>query len=306
MGGRGFPEIMTLPFEQKSFWTSSEPCRAHLLQQVSDFPRFTLFVLNRPCSNYPAVLHISSITSASNGCRYSTQSVSHSSTFGPCNMFQYGLPWHIFYIQLLTPFYLCVQLSHAVIGYFITSSPSGIMHRMALQHCSQTSFPSTADSHHVDTSHWPLCLLPAVRWLLPHSWEPLPRSTVKRESKTPLALGGCLKKVEMSVPGWKAVICPIRAQSNRKLQPGQETEYAWAIPACHVDSHQGTPSPRQPSRLVRPNSSSGMTMQSDRPLPCGVFPRGLSFLMQSINSTTDVTEITKPTKSKIFPASCQW
>lgn len=146
------------------------------------------------CSNYPAVLHISSITSASNGCRYSTQSVSHSSTFGPCNTFQYGLPWHIFYIQLLTPFYLCVQLSHAVIGYFITGSPSGIMHRMALQHCSQTSFPSTADSHHVDTSHCPLCLLPAVRWLLPHSWEPLPRSTVKWESKTPLALGGCLKK----------------------------------------------------------------------------------------------------------------
>lgn len=112
-----------------------------------------------------------------------------------------------------------------------------------------------------------------------------------------------LKKAEVPVPVWKAVTCPIRAQSNSKLQPGQEAEYAWVTPVCHVDSHQGTPSPRQPSRLLPANSSSGMKMQSDKPLPCGVFPRGSAFPIQTISSTIDFIAVTKPKKFKLFFSS---
>jgi len=35
-----------------------------------------------------------------------------------------------------------------------------------------------------------------------------------------------LRKAEVPVPVWKAATCPIRAQSNKHLQPGQEAEYA--------------------------------------------------------------------------------
>lgn len=112
-----------------------------------------------------------------------------------------------------------------------------------------------------------------------------------------------LRKAEVPVPVRKAVTCLIRAQSNRKLQPGEAAEYAWVTPVRHVDSHQGTPSPRQPSRLLPANSSSGVKTQNDKPLPRGVFPRGLASPTQTISSTRDFIKMTKPREFNLLSCS---
>ena len=200
------------------------------------------------------------------------------------------------------PFYLYVQLSHTAFGYQFylpntaQSGTAALLSKVIPFHNWQSLYlhipPFTQSS---------LCCMLSSAYA---AESPLLTLQLNESSKSLLHwMVTWLRKAEVPVRVWKAVTCPVRAQSNRKLQPGQEAEYAWVTPVCHVDSHQGTPSPRQPSRLLPANSSWEMKMQNNKPLPCGIFPRGLAFLTQTISSTIDFIEMTKTTKFNLFSSS---
>lgn len=210
-------------------------------------------------------------------------------------MFCYCLAQCGGYIHLLTPF--------LPLGSAVTDSNRRFIYQFCLpsnahraqQHCSHRSPPPTAGSHHVCTS-----TIPSVSSLhhtfLSHTAEsPFP----SLQCKTPL--------VGWS-PGWEmqGSLCHGRLlpalQGHSQKIPGQEAEYAWVTPACHVGLHQGTPSPRQPSGSPSAISSSGMKMQNDKPLSCGVFPRALTFPIQSLLPQTP-KKLQNPQSSVFFSSS---
>lgn len=176
------------------------------------------------------------------------------------------------YIHFLTPFLPTGSaVTHSNRSYCLPSNA-----QREQQHCSHSWQSPCLHIHHS------LSLLSAPHFLLTHSWESFFHSTTQNSSCVGWSSGWEMQgRNFFPVPPWKAVTCPARTQSNKKSQ-GRKQEYAWVSPVCHVDLHQGTPSPRQPSRSPSAISNSGMKMKNDKPLPCGVFPRALIFPLQSL------------------------
>jgi len=74
----------------------------------------------------------------------------------------------------------------------------------------------------------------------------------------------------------------------------------WSVMLTHIKGHLP---PGSPPGYFPANSSSGMKMQSDKPFPSDVFPAGLAFPIQTISSTIDFLEMTKPPKFNLFSSS---
>lgn len=123
-----------------------------------------------------------------------------------------------------------------------------------------------------------LSLLSAPQFPLTH-WSGVPSPL--HSSKFLVLDGHLAKKCRGACVTMEGCYLPCKDTIQQKIT-GQETEYAWLTLVCHVDLHQGTPSPRQPCRSPSAISSSGMKMQNDKPLPCGVSPRALTFPIPSL------------------------
>lgn len=93
-----------------------------------------------------------------------------------------------------------------------------------------------------------------------------------------------LRKAEVSVLRQKALTCLIRGTKEQKvpLRPRDSmSEYIQSVTLTHINGYHPL---GQPSRLFPANYRPEMKMQSDKPLPCGVFSKGLG------TSHTDRTE----------------
>lgn len=101
------------------------------------------------------------------------------------------------------------------------------------------------------------------------------------QPKPPLMLDGHLAETCRGASAMGGSYLPCKDTIQKKTNPRSGNRVCLSNPACHVDLHQGTPSPRQPSRSPFAISSSGMKMQNDKPWSCGVFPRALTFPIQS-------------------------
>lgn len=227
----GFTKIRTLPFGQKPLWTSSEPWREHLFKQFSTFSHFThclswtgpvVTALQR-CMSTQQQPHLTVVV-----ILCSLYLIQVLSAFA---MFWYCLAQHTWYIQLLIPFLpLCstVIYSTRAFGYQfyllnITQS-STALRSQPLAELAVTVVAILA-IHSVSP------LLPAV---FSHTaGSPCPTPQLNEGSKPLFCLGwspGWEKQRCLCQCGRLFVTCPIRAQTNSKLQPWQGAESAPLTP----------------------------------------------------------------------------